>query len=34
MFLPVSFKVHLFWENHFGIIDVDETMEIDEIALF
>ncbi|MFR4986862.1 MAG: hypothetical protein ACLUCH_05655 [Lachnospirales bacterium] len=34
MFLPINFKIHLFWENHFGIIDVEETMKIDEIALF
>ena len=34
MFLPINFKIHLFWENHFGIIDIDETMEIDEIVLF
>ena len=34
MFLPINFKIHLFLENHFGIIGIDETMEIDEIALF
>lgn len=34
IFLPINFKVHLFWEKHFGIIDVAETMEIEEIALF
>nr|WP_317357740.1 hypothetical protein [uncultured Tyzzerella sp.] len=34
MFLPINFKIHLFWESHFGIIDVNETMKIDEIALF
>ncbi|WP_250277266.1 hypothetical protein [[Clostridium] colinum] len=34
MFLPINFKIHLFWENHFGIIDVDETMKIDEISIF
>lgn len=34
MFLPINFTIHLFWENHFGIIDIDETMEINEIALF
>ncbi|MCC8024657.1 MAG: hypothetical protein LIP16_05045 [Clostridium sp.] len=34
MFLPINYKVHLFWEHHFGIIDVDETMELDEMVLF
>ena len=34
MFLPVNYKVHLFWEHHFGIIDVDETMIMDEMVLF
>lgn len=34
MFLPVNYQVYLFWEHHFGIIDVDETMEMDEMVLF
>ncbi|MDR1548430.1 MAG: hypothetical protein LBT06_07585 [Hungatella sp.] len=34
MFLPVNFQVFLFWEHHFGIIDVDETMWLDEMVLF
>ena len=34
MFLPVNYQVYLFWEHHFGIIDVDETMEMDKIVLF
>lgn len=34
MFLPVNFEVFLFWEHHFGIIDVEETMRLDEIILF
>lgn len=34
MFLPVDFHVFLFWEHHFGIIDVDETMRLDEVVLF
>lgn len=34
MFLPVDFQVFLFWEHHFGIIDVDETMRLDEMVLF
>lgn len=34
MFLPINFQVVLFWEHHFGIIDVDETMVMDELMLF
>lgn len=34
MFLPVNYQVFLFWEHHFGIIDIDETMELDEMVLF
>ena len=34
MFLPIDFQVFLFWEHHFGIIDVDETMRLDERVLF
>lgn len=34
MFLPINYQVFLFWEHHFGIIDVDETMELDQMVLF
>lgn len=34
MFLPVQETVHYFYENHFGIIDVDETMAVDEMVIF
>lgn len=34
MFLPVHYKVFLFWKYHFGIIDVEETMELDRMVLF
>ena len=34
MFLPLDHKVFLFWEHHFGIIGVDETMELDNMVLF
>lgn len=34
MFLPINYQVFLFWEHHFGIIDIDETMELDEMVLF
>jgi len=34
MFLPLSTQVFLFWKYHFGIIDVAETMELDNMVLF
>lgn len=34
MFLPVQENVHFFYENHFGIIGVDETMVVGEMAIF
>ncbi|MFW6678943.1 hypothetical protein ACOAOT_14925 [Lacrimispora sp. AGF001] len=34
MFLPINYQVFLFWEHHFGIIDVEETMEFDQVVLF
>ncbi len=33
MFLPVSDELYLFWENHFGIMDVEETMVLDKMVL-
>lgn len=34
IFLQVNYTTHLFWEHHFGIIDVEETMLLDEMVLF
>lgn len=34
MFLARDYTVHVFWEYHFGILGVDETMVLNEIALF
>lgn len=34
MFLPVSYEMRVFWKYHFGIIGVDDTMKIDEIAIY
>lgn len=33
-FLSYDYTTHLFWEHHFGIIDVDVTMVLDEMVLF
>ncbi len=34
MFLPIQETVYFFYEHHFGIIDVDETMVMDEMVIF
>jgi len=34
MFLPLGLEIDLFWEKHFGVIGVDITMRIGEIAIF
>lgn len=34
MFLPINYHVFLFWEHHFGIIGVEETMKLDEMVIF
>jgi hypothetical protein len=34
LFLPLNMGYFLYWENHFGIMGVDETMQIEETALY
>ena len=34
LFLPLGLDIDLFWEKHFGVIGVDITMRIGEIAIF
>lgn len=34
LFLPIQTAVYFFYEHHFGIIDVDETMMMDEMVIF
>ncbi|NRR24914.1 iron-dependent peroxidase [Brevibacillus sp. MS2.2] len=34
IFLPVRFHTEIYWRNHFGILDVEETMQIDSVALY
>lgn len=34
MFLPLGYSVRIFWEHHFGIIGVDSTMKMDEVAIY
>jgi hypothetical protein len=34
LFLPARFTIELYWTHHFGILEADPTMKIDEIALY
>lgn len=34
MFLPVGFELRIFWQYHFGIIGIEDTMKLDEMALY
>lgn len=34
IFMPIKFNTEIYWGNHFGIIGIDESMRIDEIALY
>ena len=34
MFLPIGFELRIFWQYHFGIIGIDDTMKLDEMALY
>lgn len=33
IFLPVGMQTDIFWNKHFGIFEIEETMLLDEIAL-
>ncbi|MDR0468508.1 MAG: hypothetical protein LBH09_00865 [Peptococcaceae bacterium] len=34
LFVPADYSVKLFWEHHFGLIDIPETMEIGQIMMY
>jgi len=34
IFLPINFRLDVYWMDHFGIICTEETMKIDKIALY
>ena len=34
LFLELGMELKVFWQNHFGVVSVDETAKIDEIAVF
>jgi len=34
LFVPFDYKVHLFWDAHFGIINVIETLDLDEFVIY
>lgn len=33
-FLPLFYHISLFWSQHFGVVEVKQTMELDKIQLF
>ena len=34
MFVPFDYIVHLFWNMHFGIVGVNETLELDDFIVY
>jgi len=34
LFLPLGYKISLFWEKHFGIIGIEKTMKVDNIVIY
>lgn len=34
MFLPIRYELRVFWKYHFGIIGVEDTMQMDKIAIY
>jgi hypothetical protein len=34
LFIPADYEVKLFWDKHFGLISVDETMRIGEFVMY
>lgn len=34
LFLPMDFGIQIYWKNHFGIIDIDETMVLNQLELY
>ena len=34
LYLPMGYQVRIFWEHHFGVMDVDSVMRLDEIEIF
>ncbi|MBC2580540.1 iron-dependent peroxidase [Clostridium sp. DJ247] len=34
LFLPIKYNTEIYWKNHFGVIGVEQTMKIDNIAIY
>lgn len=34
LFLPIGLKVRVYWENHFGVIGVKETLRINNMSVY
>jgi len=33
-FLPIHYQIRIFWEHHFGVLEVDATMQLDVMEIF
>ncbi|SNS15242.1 hypothetical protein SAMN05446037_100511 [Anaerovirgula multivorans] len=34
LFLHIEYEVNIYWQYHFGILDIDETMKIEKMVLY
>jgi len=34
LFVPFDYIIHLFWDMHFGILGVNETLELDDFVIY
>lgn len=34
LFLPLGVKIKYYWENHFGVINVEKTLKLGEVSVF
>lgn len=34
LFVPIQYNIQIYWKNHFGIIDIEETMVLDQLELY
>ncbi|WP_409369945.1 iron-dependent peroxidase [Lysinibacillus sp. 38-6] len=34
IFVPIGYQFEVYWQYHFGIIDTEQTMKLDQIALY
>lgn len=34
LFLPVNFRLRVFWKHHFGVLGIDAIMQVDKIEIY